>query len=229
MKKLFVSLFALLAIGAATVSIPTSASAQDAKPGDPVAGQKKVDMCVGCHGIPGYKASFPEIYQVPKISGQSAEYIVSALSAYKKGDRKHPSMRSIATTLTTQDMADVAAFYTQNGKSAGDAALPEALPTPPADVAALLQKGNCVSCHGANLSKPIAGYPKLAGQHADYLYAALKAYQTTGSDLIGRNNAIMMGMAKPYTHAELKKLSAYIASLPSELKTVEQAHFRFLP
>ena len=225
MKKLIVSLFTLLALGGGSVS----ASAQQAKPGDPVAGQKKVDMCIGCHGIPSYKASFPEIYQVPKISGQSPEYIVSSLVAYKKGDRKHPSMRSIAVTLTDQDMADVAAFYAQNGKAPGDVAPPETPPAPPADVAALLQKGNCASCHGSNLSKPIAGYPKLAGQHADYLYVALKAYQTTGTDRIGRNNAIMAGMAKLYTPAELKKLSVYIASLPGELKTVEEPHFRFLP
>ena len=73
----------------------------------------KVEMCIGCHGIPGYKATFPEIYQVPMIGGQSAKYIENALKAYKKGDRKHPTMRGIAATLSEQDIADVAAYYSQ--------------------------------------------------------------------------------------------------------------------
>ncbi|HJV94749.1 MAG TPA: cytochrome c4, partial [Albitalea sp.] len=69
----------------------STANAQDAK-----AGEKKAAMCIGCHGIPGYQASFPEVHKVPMIAGQGAKYIVSALSAYKKGDRKHPTMRAIA-------------------------------------------------------------------------------------------------------------------------------------
>ncbi len=68
-------------------------------------------MCVGCHGINGYQASFPEVHKVPMIAGQSAKYIVAALTAYKNGDRKHPTMRGIADTLTEQDMADLAAYY----------------------------------------------------------------------------------------------------------------------
>jgi len=78
----------------------------------------KIEMCIGCHGIPGYKATFPEVYPVPMIGGQSAKYIESALQAYKKGDRKHPSMKGIAASLTDQDIADVAAFYSQQTRSA---------------------------------------------------------------------------------------------------------------
>lgn len=73
----------------------------------------KIEMCIGCHGIPGYKATFPEVYQVPMIGGQSARYIESALKAYQKGDRKHPTMQGIAASLSEQDIADVAAFYSQ--------------------------------------------------------------------------------------------------------------------
>src|SRR3954470_22555583 len=76
----------------------------------------KIEMCIGCHGIPGYKASFPEVYQVPMIGGQSAKYIEAALNAYKKGDRKHPSMNGVAASLTDQDIADVAAYYSQHAK-----------------------------------------------------------------------------------------------------------------
>jgi cytochrome c553 len=100
-------------------------------------------------------------------------------------------------------------------------------PPPRAEVAKLLAQANCVSCHGANFSKPIdPSYPKLAGQHPDYLYSALKAYQTDHNALVGRNNAIMMGMARPFTHAEIRDIAEYIASLPGELKTVAQSRFR---
>lgn len=213
MKKL---LFAMIALASSAGTL-TSALAQDAK-----AGEGKVAMCIGCHGIPGYQASFPEVHKVPMISGQGAKYIVSALTAYKRGERKHPTMRSIAGSMSDQDMADVAAFYEQQGT----APAPGATPTPPPVVAELLKKGACASCHGENLSKPIdPGYPKLAGQHADYLFVALKAYQTEKNPQVGRSNPVMMGMAKPFTQKELKALSAYIASMPGDLRTVSQTRF----
>jgi cytochrome c553 len=203
-----------------TLGLSLNAAAQSAQ-----AGEKKAAMCIGCHGIPGYKASFPEIYRVPMIAGQNAKYIISALGQYKKGDRKHPTMRAIATSLSDQDMADLAAFYSEEAKAPpAPAALTGAVP---GDVAALLAKGNCASCHGANFSTPIdPSYPKLAGQHGDYLFVALKEYQTDKNPQVGRNNAIMMGMARPFTHAEAKVLAKYFASLPGELKTVPQARFR---
>lgn len=79
--------------------------------GDAKAALAKNSMCIGCHGIPGYKASFPSVYLVPKIGGQNEAYIAAALQAYKKGERKHPTMRGIAETLTDQDIADLAAYY----------------------------------------------------------------------------------------------------------------------
>jgi len=215
MKHLLRLLIALAAVG-----LSLSASAQDAK-----AGEKKAAMCIGCHGIPDYKASFPEIYRVPMIAGQGAKYIASALAQYKKGDRKHPTMRGIAASLSEQDMADLAAFYSTEAKTEAPPASPAG--TPPAEVAELLKKGNCESCHGKNFTTPIdPTYPKLAGQHADYLYVALKAYQTEKNPQVGRSNPVMMGMAKPFTHAELKQLTAYIASVPGELHTVSQSRFR---
>jgi cytochrome c553 len=143
----------------------TTAAAQDAK-----AGEKKAAMCIGCHGIIGYQSSFPEVYKVPMISGQGAAYIIASLTAYKKGERKHPTMRSVAMSLTDQDMADLAAFYEQHGKSSLVVVADAAATAAPSEVGALLAKGACASCHGANYSKPISpAYPKLAGQHADYL------------------------------------------------------------
>ena len=111
MKNLARTMIALVTL-AATLGLSLNASAQDAK-----AGEKKAAMCIGCHGIPGYKASFPEVYSVPMIAGQNAKYIVSALTQYKKGDRKHPTMRGVATSLSEQDMADLAAFYSTEAKA----------------------------------------------------------------------------------------------------------------
>ncbi len=195
------------------------AQAQDA-----AAGQKKAAMCIGCHGIPGYQASFPQVHKVPMISGQGAKYIVASLMAYKKGERKHPTMRGVSVSLSDQDMSDLAAFYEASGAAA---APPDTPAAPSPAVAALLTKGACVACHGANFSKPIdASYPKLAGQHADYLNVALGAYATVDQHYVGRGNAIMAGQVKPFNRAELKQLATYIASLPGELRTVPQSKFR---
>ncbi len=218
MKKTLSSLFALIA----WLALAQSAWSQDIK-ADVAAGEKKAAQCIGCHGIPGYQASFPEVHKVPMISGQDANYITAALNAYAKGERKHPSMRGIATSLKPQDMADLAAFYQQHPKDV--APLPETLAKePPAEIAGVLK--TCAGCHGANFSKPIAGSPKLAGQYADYLYVALKAYQTKGNPRIGRSNPLMTGVAQPLTHAQLKDLAAYLSSLPSELRVVQQSRAR---
>ncbi|MFA7503769.1 MAG: cytochrome c [Burkholderiaceae bacterium] len=91
------------------VLVPLSSQAVEA--GDAEAAKDKISMCIGCHAIPGYKTAYPLVYPVPRISGQNAEYIKNALIAYKKGDRSHPSMRAIAASLSEQDMADLAAYY----------------------------------------------------------------------------------------------------------------------
>ena len=106
MNKLLTTMFGL-AVASATAFFPT-AHAQEIK-GNAAAGEKKIAMCIGCHGIQGYQASFPEIHKVPMISGQNAKYIIAALNAYKAGERKHPTMRGIADSLSDQYMADVAA------------------------------------------------------------------------------------------------------------------------
>ena len=192
--------------------------------GDAAKGAKQAAMCIGCHGIPGYQASFPEVHKVPMISGQNANYIVAALQAYAKGERKHPTMKGIAASLSEQDMADLGAYYAEQ-RTAKPA--PDAVAEPNAQVKALLDKGACISCHGANFSKAISdAYPKLAGQHADYLYVALKAYKTQGQVSHGRSNAIMQGQVKSFSNAELKAIAKYLGSLPGELQTVPQSRFR---
>ena len=192
--------------------------------GDVNAGKTKAAMCIGCHGIPGYQNSFPEIHKVPKISGQSAKYIESALAQYRKGDRKHPTMAGIAGSLSDQDIADLGAFYaSHNTGKAAPAAVAEAS----AETAALLAKGGCVACHGVNYSTPLdPSYPKIAGQHADYLYFALKAYTVEGNPLVGRGNAIMGGVAKQYTLAELRAMAKYLGGLDGDLHTQPMNRFR---
>jgi cytochrome c553 len=219
MNKLLTSMFALAVASVTAIS----AHAQEIK-GDAKAAEQKIAMCIGCHGIKGYQASFPEVYRVPMISGQNAKYIVAALSAYKKGDRKHPTMRGIADSLSDQDMADLGAYYEWHGKTDAVPAAPKA---PDAKVAALLQKGACVSCHGANFSKPVdPSYPKIAGQHKDFLFVALKSYKVENQSTWGRSNAVMGGIAKQFSNAELKALAGYVASVEGELKTVPQSKFR---
>jgi len=200
-----------------------AASAAVHAEGSVEAGKQKAEMCIGCHGIPGYQNSFPEVHKVPKISGQSDKFIVSALTAYKKGDRKHPTMRGIAGSLSEQDMADLAAFYASHA----DKAAAETASAPSDVVKALLEKGACASCHGANFSKPIdPSYPKLGGQHADYLFVAMKAYTVEGNAMVGRSNGIMGAVAKQFNPNEMRALAQYLSAQETELKTVPQSRFK---
>lgn len=204
---------------AAKAAAPAPASAKSI--------EAKVAMCIGCHGIKGYQASFPEVHKVPMISGQSAKYIVAALSAYKTGDRKHPTMRGIAESLTDQDMADIAGYYESHGGNGAAKVADKPSREPSPQVQALLAKAQCASCHGANMSKPIdPSYPKIAGQHADYMFVALKAYKTDANPAVGRSNGVMGAIARQFSNAELKLLSNYVSSLEGELKTVPENKFR---
>lgn len=74
------------------------------------AGRLKADPCLGCHGIATYQNVYPT-YHVPKLGGQSAAYIVSALKAYRSRDRRHSTMHSQAHDLSDEDMADIAAYF----------------------------------------------------------------------------------------------------------------------
>jgi cytochrome c553 len=235
MNKLLSTLIAMgvaSVTGLAQAQAPAAAQAPAQQKTAPASGgarsiEAKVAACVGCHGIKGYQASFPEVYKVPMIAGQSARYIASALTEYKQGNRKHPTMRSVAVTLSEQDIAEIAAYYEALGKDPADTLPASADKAPNPQVAALLQKAACVSCHGANFAQPIdPSYPKLAGQHADYLFVALKAYKTDDNPSVGRTNGVMGAIAKQYSNAELKALAGYVSSLEGDLKTVPERRFR---
>jgi cytochrome c553 len=107
-----------IAIASAAVGMLLAGTAS--ADGNAAAGKQKTTMCQGCHGIPGYKTAFPSVYNVPKLGGQHAGYIVKALQGYKSGERSHPSMRAIAAGLSDQDMADLGAYYAgEDVKTAG--------------------------------------------------------------------------------------------------------------
>ncbi|HWL75331.1 MAG TPA: c-type cytochrome [Burkholderiaceae bacterium] len=101
-----------------TAAVAQPAMAQDKKSGTASAAsgaQPDVSMCIGCHAIPGYQASFPYVYRVPKIGGQSQQYIEAALRAYRQGDRNHPSMTAVAKGLTDEQISAAAAYYAARG------------------------------------------------------------------------------------------------------------------
>lgn len=84
---------------------------------------------------------------------------------------------------------------------------------------ALVESHNCAACHGAKFNNPVSGdYPKLAGQHADYIYFALRAYQAgTTNPNFGRNNAIMQAQVQSLSLSDMKDIGAYLESLPGDL------------
>jgi cytochrome c553 len=110
MKILTSTLFVALALSAsvATAQAPTAAATKgDAKAGR----QKAVAICSGCHGVPGTKTAFPEVYHVPRIGNQNEAYLVAALKAYKAGERYNPTMKALASALTDKEIMDIAAYY----------------------------------------------------------------------------------------------------------------------
>jgi cytochrome c553 len=178
--------------------------------GDAAQGEKKFYTCVGCHGIPNYRNAFPD-YSVPKLKHQYADYIVAALQEYKTGQRPHPTMHAQAASLSDQDMQDIAA-YLQGPEPFKPTAVTA---NPPKQVAA------CVACHGETglgLVAPMTPRPSMiAGQHADYLEQALKAYRNGR-----RKNVVMDGMAQLLTTDEDIRIAAeYFSQQASPLATAK--------
>jgi cytochrome c553 len=175
--------------------------------GDPVAGEKKFYTCYGCHGVETYKNAYPD-YSVPKLRHQTAAYIIAALHEYRNGDRPHPTMHAQASSLSDQDIEDIAAYLQ------GDAIKPSTSPgTPPAQGTA------CAACHGADgtgVDAPLDPKPPiLAGQHADYLVEALRAYKNKR-----RKNVVMNGMAATLaTDEDIRIVADYFGHQHSALKT----------
>jgi cytochrome c553 len=177
--------------------------------GDPAKGEMKFYTCYGCHGIANYRNAYPD-YSVPKLRHQNAEYLVAALQEYRDGTRPHPTMHAQASSLSDQDIEDIAAYLQ------GAAAVKPGAPAPgkaPKQVAA------CVACHGESglgVEGPLTPKPPvLAGQHVDYLEQALTSYRNGR-----RKNAVMDSMAQLLTSDEdVKIAAAYFADQTSPLAT----------
>lgn len=189
-----------LATGAAVLGLLLTTAVQAA--GDPEAGRYKIQTCLGCHGIPGYSSAYPS-FKIPKLGGQKPEYIVSALKAYKSGKREHDTMQAQASSLSVQDMRDIAAYIASLERESvnagyaggGDPAAGKAL------------SDTCAACHGERGLAPNGIYPRLAGQHESYLFHALMDYKTGR-----RQSPIMSGMVAGLTQEQMHDLAAYYAS-----------------
>lgn len=168
-------------------------------------GRKLAYACMGCHGIEHYKNAYPK-YSVPKLGGQTAEYIALALASYEAKTRWHPTMQGYAATLSAEDREDLAAFFSSLTLDKAR----DPVGTPPQAAAA------CSACHGETGKGNIDENPTLSGQHADYLAQALNDYR-----LGKRQNPVMGSFAKALTSEEIKALSVYFSKQPG-LTTPEQ-------
>jgi cytochrome c553 len=171
--------------------------------GDVARGEVLAYTCTGCHGVPGYHNAYPS-YLVPKLGGQNADYLEIALQGYRRGTRSYPTMQAQASSLTDQDIADIAAFFeSQTGE-----------PTPSVTSATpqLVEEGKqkataCVPCHGEAGVAAAAQWPNLAGQHESYLLQALAQYKD------GQRTDLLMGpMVKPLDDETIEQLAAFFSA-----------------
>jgi cytochrome c553 len=197
------------------LSAPLASQAQTPEPiGDAKRGHALSYTCNGCHAVPNYKNVYPT-YSVPKLHGQRPEYLVAALKAYKSGERSHGTMHSQASSMSEQDMKDIAAYLagpnvlTQSKNDAPSTSRPKASEI-------------CLACHGTNGVGITADYPTIAGQHEDYIERALHDYQKGG-----RKNPIMGGMAQTLTKEDIEQLAKYYSSQEPALETVPKKNFFF--
>jgi cytochrome c553 len=191
------SVWTVVAVACATLASTTVPAQNQPLQGDPKHGKAISYTCLGCHGIEGYKNAYP-MYSVPKLEGQHPEYLTAALEEYRSGDRAHLTMHSQASTLSDQDIADIAAYF------AGKPLVSQGKPsdTPPPASATL-----CVSCHGQDGVAIAPTYPSLAGQHEDYIARALEEYRKGG-----RKNPIMKGFAATLKDEDVQAIAQFFAN-----------------
>lgn len=185
-------------------------SAPVAAQGTAQAGETKATPCVACHGVGGNSVN----PQWPTLAGQHPSYIVKQLKAFKSGDRQDPLMSPMATTLSEQDMEDLAAYYSAQS--------PTGLEADPDKLSAgrrLFRGGDeksgvtaCAACHGPSGSgNPAATYPAIHGQHATYVETQLKAYRsgTRQTD----QNQMMRNVASQMSDDQIAAVASYIQGL----------------
>ncbi|MHB1143309.1 MAG: c-type cytochrome [Thiobacillus sp.] len=206
--KLVVSLVATLA---ATSAFATTPAAAPASKGDPKAAESIVtQVCVACHAADGNSATPAN----PKIAGLNAEYINKQLSNFKSGERKNPVMAGIVKDLSPQDMQNLAAYFSAQQPKPGTSKDQEL-----ALLGQKIYRGGvqgagvpaCASCHGPQGKGIPVQFPRLAGQHGDYIYAQLNAFRlgTRANDAA----KMMRSIAAKMTDADMKAVSSYIQGL----------------
>ena len=202
----------LLGSLALAASFASRAEADAAATGNASRGKQLAYTCLGCHGSANYENAYP-MYRVPKLWGQHQDYIVSALQGYRNGDRAHATMHAQASSMTDQDMLDIAAFLA-NAPAAAPAAAPVGTPPAAAQV--------CVACHGNDGVGIASMYPSLAGQYDDYLRRALNEYRKGG-----RKNAVMANFASQLKDADIEQLAAYYSHQHAVVDTVPKRTSRY--
>lgn len=190
-------------VAALAVAVGLAGQAQAA--GDAQRGKQIGYTCLGCHGIENYKNVYPT-YSVPKLVGQHPEYIVAALKAYRSKQRSHATMYAQASSLSDQDIEDVAAYLA--GKPLSNAG-------PPAGAAPAKVTTLCSACHGTGGVGIMGEYATLTGQHADYLERALVEYQKGD-----RKNAVMQPFAAQLSAQDVKAIAEYYSTQQPALQTV---------
>lgn len=175
--------------------------------GDAEAGKAKSMTCAACHGADGNSA----IADYPKLAGQHASYLATTLKAYRDGSRANAIMQGMAAILSDNDIADLAAYYSNLTVSPG-ATEPDLL----ARGETLFRFGDadkgisaCTACHtptGAGLAS--AGFPSLKGQWPAYTEVQLKAYRDGA-----RVNTMMNGVAANMSDADIRAVASYVAGL----------------
>ncbi len=155
--------------------------------------------CLGCHGIEGYRNAYPS-YRVPKLGGQKAAYLVIALRGYREGTRAHPTMAAQASSMSVQDIDDVAAYLASIGK--------DTVASGGSEGSALEEIATCVACHGQNGISLSPTWPTLAGQHEDYILHALAQYRDGA-----RKDPVMAPLASALSEDDVKLVARYFSRL----------------
>ncbi|MDT8404819.1 c-type cytochrome [Sulfuriflexus sp.] len=178
--------------------------------GDPVAGQQKAALCIGCHGVDG-NSNNPDW---PSLAGQHAEYLTKQISDFKSQARKDPTMNAMVASLSGTDIANIAAFFASN-KAKVTGAQKESI-----ELGRDIYRGGiaergvaaCASCHGpSGAGNPAASFPAVSGQHAKYTAKALNDFASGA-----RSNdpqSMMRDVAGKLKAKEIQAVAEYIAGL----------------
>ena len=202
---IYKTLIAVVALSMTVASTGVSAA------GNAKAGKAKAVSCAGCHGADGNSAN----PSWPKLAGQHADYIAKQLADFKAGKkRSDPLMAGQVAGLSSQDMADLGAYYATKTGSQGGA--DEKLA---AAGAKLYRGGNkkkgvaaCIACHGpSGAGNPAAKFPKLNGQHAAYVEKAMKDFRS--GKRTNDANKMMQNIAEKMSDKEIKAVASYISGL----------------